>query len=169
MEIVIGLLIVICSLILWLVFVPVYLRIDTGAGLYELKQAGSLHISLHPGKVPFVKMSVLGFRIPFGRKRKTKKQEKRKKGSKPMIKRTTRAWLFLFKGVLKCFKVKKLAAAFDSGDFTWNARFFSLIPMLNTKSTFIQVNFNGLNCFYLEIEGRLNKLIWTFIIFLTKK
>ena len=96
-------LVLIIGLIIWIIFVPVYIKIDTQNNLFLISQRGTFHLSFTPVQKPHIKVKVLGILVPDSNKPKSKKEKKKK--SKPLIKRSIRSWLFLIKALLKSFRV----------------------------------------------------------------
>lgn len=169
MEIIIGLVIMFFALVLWIVFVPIHLRVDTSTNLYELNQKGTICMSLHPGEKRLLKIWVLGFPITASGKPKSEKKKEERKRSKPFLKRSFSTWLFLLKGMIKSIRIKRLICAVDFNDFVLNSQLSSILFLFNRGPVCITINFNRYYYFNLEMEGKLHKLIWAFILFLTKK
>lgn len=160
-------LLLIIGLIIWIIFVPVYLKIDTHKNLYFISQAGTFHLSFTPGEKPNFKGRVFGILVPESYKSKRKAYRKKKR--KPIIKRSIQSWIFLIKGLLKSFRVKRLVGTVDLDDVVLHSQFYAISPFINQGPVQLTSNLN--NNYYLDliIEGRLNKMLYTFIVFLTKK
>lgn len=164
MEVIGSVLLLIIGLMIWTIFMPVYLNIDTRKNLYMLSQVGTFHLSFYPGEKPLFKVKVFGILIPQSKTSK-KSNEKRK----PFLKRSIHAWIFLIKGMFKSFKIKRLVGTVDLDDVVLHSQFYAMAPFINQGN--IQVTSNLDNNYYLNliIEGRLNKMLYTFMLFLTKK
>lgn len=164
MEVIGWILFLIIGLILWIIFTPVFLIIDTRKNRYELYQVGTFHLSFDPGELPLFKVRIFGILIPPSRPSEKSNGKKR-----PFLKRSIQAWIFLIKGLLKSLKIKRLVGTIDWDDFVLHSQFYAISPFINQGT--VQVTSNLDNNYYLNliIEGKLNKMLYTFIIFLTKK
>ena len=167
MEVLIWILLLIMGLIIWIIFVPVYLIIDTQKKLYIISQVGTFHLSFSPVQKPHFRVKLFGIMIPESKK--SPKIIDRKKNGKTFIKRSIQSWIFLIKGVLKSFKVKRLVGTVDLDDVVLHSQFFAIYPFINQGPVQLTSNLNNNYFLDLVIEGRLNKMLYTFIIFLTKK
>ena len=167
MEIFFGIFALLIALVLWIIFVPIYLQIDTRRGLYELKQTGTVQVSYSPGEKPSFKMKVLGFMIPSSAKPKAKKPKKKK--NKPFFKRSFQTWIFLIKGIIKSFRIKKLIGTADLDNLVLHAQFFAISPTINHGPVMLTSNLNNQYFLNLLIEGKLHKMLYTFVLFLIKK
>jgi hypothetical protein len=168
-HLIIGLLSFISVLIVWMLFVPVHLWINTDLNRYEFSQPGILTISLQPGKIPFYKIKILGLKIQTSDHAKVSTAKPNEKKGRAGIKRSFKTWMFLFKGVLNSFRVKRFILNIDVGDVVLNAQLIPILLLMSRGPVSMNTNFNGRNYLDLEVEGRLNKVLWTFIRFLTKK
>ncbi len=169
MIVVFPLLVLVIAPILWIVFMPVYMRVDTGRRQYEIGQPGTLAISFHPWQRPFMTMRVFGFRITIVKKEKKDQVIRRKKQNKWRIKRSHSAWLYLQRGIIRSMSVKKFICAVDLDDVVMNAQLSPLILFLNRGVVSVSTNFVDRNFICMEVECRLHKLLWTCFRFFTKK
>ncbi|WP_158858863.1 hypothetical protein [Lunatibacter salilacus] len=167
MEIIGGILLLILGLIIWIIFKPIYLIVDTQNNKYTFSQVGTFHLSYSPVQRPRFKVKFFGITIPNSEK--SEKKPVRKKNRKPFIKRSLSSWIFLIKGLLKSFRVKKLVGTADLDDVVLNSQLFAIYPFVNQGPVQLTTNFNNTYFLDLIIEARLNKMLYTFIIFLTKK
>lgn len=92
-----------------------------------------------------------------------KKEMKRKSQKSP------EAWKFLIKGIAKSISIKKLLLNIDTDDVVLNAQLVPVLVMARTKTVNIATNFNGQLYAHVEMDTYLNKVLWIFIQFLTKK
>lgn len=164
---------ILAVLILWIVFVPVYIIMNTRKEFYSIHQAGTFRISLHPNQREFLKVRVLGFTIPRSTNQTVKKKALNEgkvihKG-KRRKRKSFAAWQFLFRGILESFECKRLNCTVDSGDVVLNAQLVPLMVAMNRGVVQMSVNFRGESDMDLIILCRTNKVIWTVIRFLTKK
>ena len=91
------------GILLWVVFVPVTVVIDTDLSKYEIAQWGTIRVSFHPDRVRKISITVLGFTVQPRRNeaaKRTEKLEKRKskKGSSRSSKSLS-AWWYLVRGI----------------------------------------------------------------------
>ena len=160
---------VIFFLIAWIVFVPIHSRINTDLDRYELSQLGTLMISVQPGIKPFYKIKLLGFEIHPSNHPKVRHSEPKKKKKNAGIKRSSTTWIFLFRGVLQSFRVKRITLDIDMDDVVLNAQLVPILLLVSGGPVRMQTNFNHRNYLDLDVEGRIDKILWTLIRFLTKK
>jgi len=159
----------ILSLILWIMFVPVHLRINTDMDQYEVSQAGTLKICYHPWQRPAITMRILGFRIDMTRKERAKLDAETKKKETRRIKRSPSAWRYLIKGVFKSLRVNRFVCTVDLDDVVRSAQLVPLIMLINRGPVSVSTNFTNRYFLFLEMEGRINKVLWTILRFFTKK
>jgi hypothetical protein len=169
MIIIFLLLLLLLILILWIVFIPVYLRINTDLNQYELSQAGTMKFSFHPGQTPAIRMSLFGFRIDMTKKQKSNEQLPVTKKKKSSFKRSPAAWIALQRGIIKSFRLKQFICRVDLDDVLMNAKLVPVLVLLNRGVVSVSTNFVDRNFLCLEIEGRINKMLWTSFLFFTKK
>lgn len=167
MEFIGWILILILVLIIWIIFQPVYLIVDTKKNKYTFSQVGTFHLSYFPLQKPRFKVKFFGITIPNSDKSDKKPMKKRNR--KPFIKRSLSSWIFLLKGLLKSFRVKKLVGTADLDDVVLNSQLFAIYPIVNQGPIQLTTNFDNIYFLDLIIEARLNKMLYIFIIFLTKK
>jgi hypothetical protein len=169
MIVIFLLLVLLLLLILWIVFIPVYLRINTDLNQYELSQAGTVKCSFHPGETPAIRMSLFGFRIDMTKKQTSNEQVLVRKKKKSSFKRSPAAWIDLQRGILKSFRLKKFICRVDLDDVVMDAKLVPVLVLLNRGVVSVSTNFVDRNFLCLEIEGRINKVLWTTFLFFTKK
>lgn len=168
MYVILYLLAILLALILWVVFVPVYMNVDTDKKKYVIRQTGTLNMSFHPGQQPLFEIRAFGINIPITKKiaQEEEKPEKPKKKNKT---RSFKTWIFLVKGMAGCFNLNRLVCTFDTNDVVLNAQLVPIIQLLSHRGVHFSMNFNNRNYLSLEVEGHINKMIWVFIRFLFKQ
>jgi hypothetical protein len=164
------------ALILWIIFIPVYLRINTRLGQYELKQAGIITIAFHPYQKPALTMRVIGIRVNVENKGDGAEKVKseghvtpRRKKSKRRIHRSPGAWLYLIRGMLNSIRLKKLTGTMDLDDVVLNAQLVPVMLLVSRGPVMMSVNFTKQYFLAMEMEARISKMIWVFIRFLIKR
>lgn len=160
---------ILLTLILWIVFVPLYLRINTDLKQYEVSQAGTMTISFHPWQTPFMKMRILGFRVDTGKKKQASPQVSPKKDGEWGIKRSPSAWRYLAHGILQSFRLRRLECNVDLDDVVLNAKAVPVLMLFNRGVVTVSTNFQDRCFLFLVMEARFSKLLWTLIRFYTKK
>lgn len=169
LKIIGGLLILILIVLVWIIFVPVSVYIDTATNRYEVFQAGTFSASLVWENEPGVNLKIVGLPINTSKKSMIAQASPEKKEVKRKSQKSPEAMWFLIKGIAKSISLRKLVLDFDPGDVVLNAQLVPLLTQAQTKSIRIATNFNGQLYAHVEMEAYLYKMLWTFIQFLTKK
>src|SRR5690606_14612110 len=114
---------------------------------------------------------IIGFNIPAKEKKPVKKARPKKKTETKSrgLKKSAHAWFFLIRKGLSSFRLRKLWLDVDTDDVVLNAQLVPVMMLLNRGPVWMQTNYNGRVSLQLVAEGRLNKLLWAFLRFLTKK
>ncbi|MFZ6014575.1 MAG: hypothetical protein ACOYXT_29820 [Bacteroidota bacterium] len=156
--------------VLWIVFVPVNLKVNTARDLYEVRQTGTVAISLHPEIIPFVRMRILGFSIDMKGVGKQKKPGKKidKKQRRKKVK-SLGAWINLIKGVAKSFHCKRFICDIDFDDVVLNAQLFPIGYFASRGPVMLNINFERKNRLDIWIQARMHRMLWTFIKFYLTK
>lgn len=155
--------------ILWIVFMPLRLRINTDLQQYEVRQPGTLNISFHPRERPFMTMRVFGFSINTEKKAKPVQVPSAHKKQKRGVSRSPSAWRYLIRGIFKSVRLKRLVCTVDIDDVVMDAKLVPVMLLLNRGVVSVSTNSANRYFLLLEIEARLNKALWTFFRFYTKK
>ena len=163
------LLLIILALLLWIIFTPVYVRVDTTMDLYEVSQAGTIRMSLHPGEDALFRMRVFGLQVPVKASGKSKKKPGEREKKKSRFKRSASAWRYMVGGVLRSITLQRLACSVDLDNVVLNAQLVPVLMLVNRGPVSINTNLSGQYYLQLQVRARLNRLLWTFIRFLTKK
>jgi hypothetical protein len=157
--------IVIVTILAWLVFTPVVLIADSSNKRIEIRQLGTFRFSWTPGAP--AEFAILGFRKMINTREAEHKQKEPAK--KRRLRKSPESWLFLVRGCLKGVSLRKLVLNLDTGDVVLNAQLVPAMVLLSSRDVNLSTNFSGVVYLHMEIEARLNKLLWTGILFLTKK
>ncbi len=154
--------------IVYLLFVPVILYIDTQNNTYFVRLKGLVRASVLADKEELVKvhfrMGPINFNFyPLRKKSKTKKKKKeiKKVETKPS-KRFPLSYSKV-KRLLKSFKLKKFYLDLDTGDFTLNAKLYPVFAFLNHYYGGFHINFQGNNRVVLCLQNRPINIIKVFI------
>lgn len=168
------LILLILALLLWIIFTPVRVTVDTEARQYAIMQTGTLQMNLHPETGFKPEMKILGFNVPMEKKTKPVKKEKEQhqpatEKKKKKKKRSFASWMFLVRRGLKSIRLKKLILDIDTDDVVLNAQLFPVLLLSSRYPLNLSINFDGRLYMHLEMEARLNKFLWIFFLFLLKK
>lgn len=167
---VVILLIAVMLLALWVIFVPIYLRIDTRLNQYQISQQGTIKFSFHPYEHAAFRFRIFG--VTLKQQRLTEEEEKPakpKRGDQPPKKRSLQAWSYLFQGMYKSLRLCRLNCTMDFDDPVFNACMIPLVRMADRGGINASINFQHHYYLDLLVQIRLNKILWTFIRFSTLK
>lgn len=152
------------GLILWILLVPVIIKLDTSRNLYRFMLPGIVSARVVPTTEFFLIRCWVLF-IPFTidplrmRKRSKPKQEKvkRKKRNGP----SGRRLLKKFRNVTRAIRLRKFELDIDTDDFLLNAW---LVPVFTGANSYrnvqMQVNFEGNLFLLLDVRTRIAALLW---------
>ncbi len=159
------LLLVLVGIILYLMFIPVILEVDTIEQDYYL-QIGTLakiKLESHPNKIVQIRLRTI-YRnfyfyplIPKSTKKISapKRKNKNKKRSKMKIRTILK--------LIRSFKVKKLKVAIDTGDCIANSKWYPFFYFMNEYAGQWTINYEGANSLQLRLVNRPVYLIKSFI------
>ncbi len=160
MILLIGLLLV--APILWILFAPIVLRIDTKMGVYRVRWKGiaSFQFSIQED-VPILSLHIWFWKKDFqpldalskARKPNSKKKAKKRKSRKK------RNWRRLGLRLLHSFKVRQFDLMLDTDDFVLNSYLYPVFHMLHCKPLQLGINYQGESSLQLRIENRLIRLL----------
>lgn len=159
------------SSVLWILFVPVELNVDTKQALYEMRQLGTMKVSFRPGEEQFVSLSVLGIpiRLPNKEEKGVRNIDARPK-TRSHVRKSISAWRYLFKGIIKSVRCRRVIIDVDLDDVVLGAQLFPLVNFFNGEKIQMHVNFQKRYYLNLWIQVHINQICWTLIrFFLTKK
>ncbi|MDX1829504.1 MAG: hypothetical protein R3342_08160 [Lutibacter sp.] len=158
-----GFFILVLVLLIYLLFTPVLLFVDTSTNQYYVTIKGLAKASLekHSEELIRIKLSIIFFKYYFyplkSIKEKIimkKKGNKKKKKQKLSFNKTVQ--------LLKSFKVKKLLINLDTNDCITNAKLYPLFALLNNYVGTFSINFQGRNQMVLHIECKPIYIIKSF-------
>jgi hypothetical protein len=156
--------------VLWVIFVPVNIKVNSANGTYEIKQTGTVTMSLHPGETPLIRMRVLGFLVDCQRKEKAGIRGKSRpaKAHRENLK-SPDAWLSLFKGMVNSFRCRRFVCNIDFDDVVLNAQLFPVGYFMSRGLVVFNVNFERKYLLDIWLQARVHRMLWAFIRFnLTK-
>jgi hypothetical protein len=165
-------LIALLTIVTYLLIVPIQLVVNTETKRYFLNYPGIIKVSLDNPDQHFTKLRIrilfISFNLnPLGNKRAQKKvtEKKSRTGKSINIKRLVN----LFGSIVQNFKIKKLRADFDTGDFPLNANLYPITQSINGNNIDINVNFENRNQFDIYIITQIYKLIFSLFKYQQKK
>ena len=154
------------TLIMWILFTPVVMVLDTDTARVEIQQTGTFSWHLTLGGPPVVRIFGINIRL----KEAPRKNSSRRTSTKGRpISKSLNSWLFLIQRLLRAFHIRKFVADIDTGDVTLNAQLVPVAILISDDRLSLSTNFMGRNYLRAEVQVRLNRILWSFILFLTKK
>ena len=153
-------------LILYILWTPIILFIDTNTNEYYIQLKGLAKASIEKDKVEFLKIKLTLFFFnfyffPFGQDKKNIQKKNIKKASSK--KGNKRISIKTGLRLLKSFKVKRFLLDIDTYDCICNAKLYPIFAFLNYKIGGFNINFEGRNKMVLLMENRPIYIIKSFI------
>jgi len=163
---------VILLVIMWMIFVPVNIRVNSAAGLYEIRQPGTIRTSWHPGEIPSVRMQVFGFSIDMQRREGEphRRSVRRQSGTPGERKRKSFAsWLDFLHRLSRSFQCRRFVCNVDFDDVVLNAQLLPVGYLISRGPVVVHVNFEKKYLLDVWIQARVHRILWAFMRFhLTK-
>lgn len=149
-------------LIIYLLFLPIVLVIDTNLNQYfiQLQGLAKLNFEAHDKEVLKLKLKVLFLNFSFYPLKKDIKSPE-KKATK--IKKKKRMRLKTAYKFLKSFKVKRFKLNIDTGNCITNAKWYPIFYFLNYKIGGFNINFEDKNELVLYLQNRPIYILKSFI------
>lgn len=169
MSVGLGILLFFSVFILYILIIPVTIKIDTYDNIYYVRMQGIWGFKLQKkNDIWKARFSLLFLKFkPDVFKKKKDKEQSTEVESKPKKIRKKRHGkiriLKLFFRILKTFNIRKIESDLDTGDFPLNAQLIPLFYSMNRRNVTLSVNFNGINNLYLVVYTRLYKVIYQII------
>lgn len=169
--------------VLWLLFAPIVLNINSARAVYMLSLFGLIRIAVVPAdNTLLITISFLFLKKSFdvielaAAPKKEKKKKKKKKKKKLSLQKTLSKHSGSIKRIpgaavklLKTFEIRQLYVAVDTGNYPLNAKLFSLYG-LQQHNIIFEINFINHNMIILDIRNRLIRIVpillslaWMFI------
>lgn len=140
---------IILLFLLGILFIPLRIVVKTKTKEYYIKLPGYFRVDLifRDEIVPVIrlKLFLFSFHIEPGRKSRKKKEKGPDKMKKTKTKVRIRNPFKFFMSCLKQFKIKKLHAEIDTGDFPLNAQLIPLANAVNKNNISLNINFENRN------------------------
>lgn len=160
MTLLISLLLVIP--ILWILFSPIILKIDTKEEIYWLRWWGVASIQLKTlADVPVLRLQIWFWKKDFHLLDALLKREKSRKNTtaKRRKKEKKKNWKGIGLKVLRSFTVKRFDLKLDTDDYVLNSYLYPLAYVLGSRKWRVGINYNGESSLQLQIENRLIRLL----------
>ena len=158
--------IIVFLFILYLLFTPIIINIDTKTNQYytQLKGIGKASIETHDNEIFQIKLQTIFFNhyyFPL-RKKPSSKHRKSLKKSK-MTKVPSITTLNTGLRILRTIEVKKLFIDIDTGNCITNAQWYPIFAFMNYRFGEFHVNFENRNQLVLQMQNRPIDIIKAFI------
>jgi hypothetical protein len=158
---------IILLLILWTIFAPLILKVNTSSGYYSMGIPGIFKIRLIMdedlfhlrARIFFIPFSIHPFRTVQRERKKEKTVTKRMKGN--LAQR-----LKALKELLMSFRVKHLYLDIDTEDVLMNAYLVPVFLFMRTDRIQCCANYEERNLLILDLRNRLANFIWIGIKYL---
>ncbi|MGB5820785.1 MAG: hypothetical protein WBG90_14965 [Saonia sp.] len=155
-------------LIVYILFMPINVFIDTVANQYYVQFTGLAKATIEGHQEELLRIKLQTFFMKFYfYPLKMGKASKKKKIAKGAIGKRNKGTIGLKKGlrVLRSFKVKYLLVDVDTGNCVLNAKLYPLFAFLNYSKGTFRINFEGRNNMALHMQNRPIFIIKSFINF----
>jgi len=152
-------------LILYLLFVPLDIVINSTKNQYFIRIWGLAKVALEGHEKEFlrIKLNTLFTRFYFYPLRKKKKEQKKKIETKSRKRRNFKSNFKRGLQVIKSFEIRKLIVDIDTGNCIQNAKLYPAFAFLNHHVGSFQVNFEGRVNMVLHLQTRPISIIKSFI------
>jgi len=154
------------ALLLWFLFAPVILFLNTDSSRYHLVLPGIFKAVVVPSTDIFyirVWIFFIPFRIrPFQSKTRKRKEKSRKPGRKWPLKKFT-GGKQMISSVIRSMRIRKLSLEIDTDDFLLNAWLVPFFSSMNSENIQMRVNFEGTSSLILDLRARIGTLLWIVI------
>jgi hypothetical protein len=148
--------------LLWLVFGPVIIFVNTRTSSYHLALPGIFKAAVVPSG-ELVRIRGWIFFIPFSFDPfNTGSRKKKRPTSKKAWPRVT-GGLTAARNLPRAFRIRKLHLNIDTDDVILNARLVPVFSAINTEEIRLQANFEGNTSLVLDVRTRLGAILWVFI------
>jgi len=155
------------TFLLWILLVPVIVRVDTEYNRYAVSLPGIFNVYVVPKDgLFFLRIWIFFIPLKFDpfRMRRRKSRKPRKKNPD---KKKKRSWLRAFSNkkassrMLRAVKIRRLEMDIDTDDFTLNAWLVPVFTMVNGYDNIdLRVNFEGMLNANMEVRARLGEVLW---------
>ncbi len=152
-----------------LFIIPIQIVINTQKNEYYISLPGYFRVDLLFTRDYnySIKLKILffSFRIFPGKRRNSVRdvEEPRKNIQKTKRRKKQKITFSFIKKIIKCFKIKKLNADIDTGDYPLNAQLIPIAHAISQGNTNIDINFQNRNVLDICVNTRIYKITYTTI------
>lgn len=174
MWVILVILLAIFLLVAWILIAPLTFYADTREQILYVRLWGLFKVSavwkdklLLRCRLLFIPFTIDPFK-PEKKKRKKKKAKKpkeKKKKSSALDRKSATAIMRMVKTVLKSFRVKSFRLDLDTDDYVLNSELIPVFSLINRGNVHMTSNYQGIVYLHVEIENRLYRVAWAFILF----
>jgi hypothetical protein len=157
---------IIVATLLWILFGPVVIFLNTDLDRYFLALPGIFKAAVVPADGLFHIRGWIFF-IPFTynpilrkKRKRGKRPEKEPAGVRP--KKLT-GGVRMATEMVRSFRIRRLLLDIDTDDFVLNAWLVPLFSFVNYENIQMRVNFEGTASMHLEMRNRMATMLWIFI------
>ncbi|MEO9804936.1 MAG: hypothetical protein ABJF04_16890 [Reichenbachiella sp.] len=150
---------ILLGVVIWLLFTPITLFIDTLESIYYIKVKGVCKISLNTAQEPIsidINLPIRKFTISSFERRKKYKKETQKGKKAP---KSFKAIYQFVNDLIKSFELVKMSLNVDTTDFARNAQLVPVFHFLSGKNRSFSINFDGHTYFQLILKNRLIRIL----------
>jgi len=152
--------------LLWILFAPVIIRVDSDNQRYSLSLPGIFKALVVPDdELFYIRIWVLfiPFKVyPFGRtiQKREGKAKKKKKKRKRNFPKLMRVRLMALKELAGSFRLKKMRLNLDTDDFILNSQLVPVFTTINNQDVNLTVNYEGDISLFMVLKNRIASLLW---------
>jgi len=159
---VVAVLSILLVLLIWILFTPITICIDTLSSEYYINAKGICKVSLNTTKTPIaidinIPMKKFSF-SPLEKKKKTQKKTQNKNKTRTRSKSIKGIAKFIA-ALIQSFELIKLRFNVDTQDYALNAQLVPIFQFLSGKNRSFSTNFNGNTTFQLTLRNRLIRMV----------
>ncbi len=164
MVVLIVILILLAGLILYLLFMPLELLVDSTERLLSLRAGGLAKASVEEDPAEGIRLHLRALFMNFyWRPSDFHKRQAAQKTKEKQRKSTKRNFHPNWTKLLRSFRLKAFRLDLDTGDVVLNAKLFPLFTLLDYRFGGFAINFRDYNRLYLRMENRPIRLLTAII------
>lgn len=164
-------LLILALVILYLLFAPIYLVINTNESRYEAGLTGVIKVWISKDEIEKLEIRArilfIGTKVrPFNfskNKVKASTPKKAKKKRRKLTRKRIKTILKLFWNIVMSFKLKQLKLNIDTGDVIQNAHLIPVFSMVYKNNVQLSINFEDKNEFILHFENNIGTIIFQIV------
>lgn len=160
--------------IIWILYAPIILHIETDKDLYFIEARPIVRVSFYqPEKGVGVWVRIIPFNWefqPLSKSKEKQHKEKRQKAEKKQKRKWKPKWSKLRNAIFKAikefgfsFQILTFRLNLDTDDYVLNAKLYPVFIMLDSYSNSRHswhINFEGQNSIVLIVQNRLSRFVW---------